>query len=106
MVKRGEIWLCALDPTVGAEIRKTRPCLVVSPDDLNQRLQTVLVAPLTSAGRPSPFRVPVSFQRTAGLVLPDQMRALARQRLVRRLGRVDDIALGATLTILQQMFAA
>lgn len=103
-MKRGEVWLCTVDPTVGAEIRKTRPCLIVSPDDLNQRLQTVLVSPLTSAGRASPFRVKVMFQRTAGLILPDQTRALARERLVRRLGRIDDAALDATLAILRQMF--
>ena len=105
-MKRGEVWLCTLDPTVGAEIRKTRPCLIVSPDDLNQRLQTLLVAPMTSAGRPSRFRVQVTFQRTSGLILTDQVRALARERLVRRLGWVDDAALAQTLAILQQMFAA
>lgn len=103
-MKRGEVWLCTLDPTVGAEIQKTRPGLIVSPDDLNQRLQTVLVAPLTSGNRLTRFRVPVTFQRTPGLILPDQMRALDRTRLIRRLGRVDDATVGAVLTVLRQMF--
>ena len=103
-MKRGEVWLCSLDPTVGAEIQKTRPCLIVSPDDLNQRLQTVLVAPLTSGNRLTRFRVPVTFQRTKGLILPDQTRALDRTRLIRRLGRVEEATLGATLAVLQQMF--
>jgi mRNA interferase MazF len=105
-VKRGEVWLCTLDPSVGAEIRKTRPGLIVSPDDLNNRLQTVLVAPLTSGGRPARFRVAVTFRGVPGLILPDQMRALDRSRLIRRLGQVDEATLAQTLTTLRQVFAA
>ena len=103
-MKRREVWLCTLYPTVGAEIQKTRPGLIVSPDDLNQRLQTVLVAPVTSGNRLTRFRVPVTFQRIRGLILPDQMRALDRSRLIRRLGRIDDDTLDATLAILRRMF--
>ena len=77
MVKRGEVWLAALDPTVGSEIRKTRPCLIVSPDELNAHLRTVLSVPLTTGGRPAPFRVPVTFQRKQGLILPLLTAALA-----------------------------
>ena len=105
MVARGDVWLCTLDPTVGNEIRKTRPCLVVSPDGMNNGLRTVLVAPLTSGGRPSRFRVPVTFQGKPGLILPDQMRALDKVRLVKRLGRVEADVLAAVLEVLGQMFA-
>lgn len=104
-MKRGEVWLCALDPTVGSEIRKTRPCLIVSPDDLNRRLRTMIVAPLTSGGRPARFRVDVDFQGIAGLVLPDQVRAIDRRRAVKRLGTVDVITLRAVLAVLSELFA-
>lgn len=105
-MKRGEVWLCKLDPTVGSEIRKTRPCLVVSPDNLNQRLHTVVVAPLTSGGRPARFRLAVEFQGVSGLILPDQMRALDRRRLVKHLGDVDQSTLSAVLAVMVEMFAA
>jgi mRNA interferase MazF len=104
-VKRGEIWLAALDPTVGSEIQKTRPCLIVSPDELNARLRTLTVTPLTTGSRPMPFRIPVTFQGKAGLILPDQLRTLDRQRLVKRLGRIDSTTLRETLEVLQEMFA-
>ena len=103
-MKRGEVWVCALDPTVGSEIRKTRPCLIVSPDALNQRLQTIVVAPMTSGGRAAPFRVPVMFGGVTGLILPDQMRALDRRRLRKRIGAIEDAELVAALEVLQQMF--
>ncbi|WP_375382803.1 type II toxin-antitoxin system PemK/MazF family toxin [uncultured Sphingomonas sp.] len=103
-MKRGDIWLCMLDPTVGSEIRKTRPCLIVSPDLLNGRLHTVIVAPLTSGGRPSRFRVAVTFQNVLGLILPDQLRTLDKARLVKRLGRVDAEVLDGTLAVLGEMF--
>jgi mRNA interferase MazF len=105
MVSRGEIWLATLDPTVGSEIRKTRPCLVVSPDDLNDHLRTVLVAPMTSGSTPARFRVAIAFQGTSGLVLPEQSRALDKRRLVKRLGRIDDGALAAVLEVLRSLFA-
>lgn len=104
-MKRGEVWLCTLDPTVGSEIRKTRPCLIVSPDDLNHRLQTIIVAPLTSGGRPARFRVETTFRGAAGLVLPDQVRAVDRRRAVKRLGTVDGATLRTVLDILGEMFA-
>ncbi len=104
-MKRGEVWLCRLDPTVGSEIKKTRPCVIVSPDDLNQRLQTVIVAPLTSAGRLARFRVQANFQGVAGVVVPDQMRALDRQRLVKRLGQLDRQTMTAVLIVLTTMFS-
>ena len=106
MVKRGEVWLAVLDPTVGREIRKTRPCLVVSPDELNRHLATALVAPLTTGSRPTPYRVPINFQGKAGLVLSDQMRSLDRARLVKLLGKVDAATLRAVLDVLTALFEA
>ena len=106
MVKRGEVWLCRLDPTVGREIQKTRPCLIVSPDELNARSPVVIVVPLTSGSRPARFRVAVTFHGKEGLILPDQVRALDRQRLLKRLGAIDDPTLLAVLAVLTDMFAA
>jgi len=103
--RRGEVWLAALDPTVGSEIQKTRPCLVVSPDELNPHLRTVIVCPMTTGSRPAPFRVAIRFQGTDGLVLPDQMRTLDRRRLVKRLGRADRSTLDAVLGVLRELFA-
>lgn len=104
MVKRGEVWLAALDPTPGGEIQKTRPCLIVSPDDLNQHLRTVIAAPMTTGSRPAPFRVPVSFQGKDGLILADQLRTLDRRRLVKRLGEVEAETLTAALAVLREVF--
>ncbi len=105
MVKRGEIWLVALDPTVGDEIRKSRPCMIVSPPELNQHLRTVIVAPLTSKGFAAPFRVPVTHAGTKGLVVLDQIRAVDKVRLVKRLGAVSAKTLSATLSAMQEVFA-
>lgn len=105
MVKRGEVWLAALDPTIGREIQKTRPCVVVSPDEMNAHLRTAIVAPMTTGSRPAPFRVPVKFKGKDGLILPDQMRTLDKTRLVKRLGRVDAATLRALLGVLGEMFA-
>lgn len=104
-MKRGEVWLCTLDPTVGREIQKTRPCLIISPDELNRRSPVMIVVPLTSGSRPAGFRVPVHFRGNDGLILPDQIRTLDRQRLVKRLGEVDDPTLSAVLAVLTEMFA-
>lgn len=105
-MKRGEVWLAALDPTVGSEIQKTKPCLVVSPNELNDHMRTAIVAPMTTGSRPAPFRVAVTFQRKRGLIVVDQMRTIGRDRLVRRLGRVDAATLDATLSVLREMFGA
>lgn len=103
-VRRGEVWLAALDPTIGSEIQKTRPCLVISPDELNAHLRTVIVAPMTTGSRSAPFRVPVRFKGKDGLILPDQMRTLDRARLVKRLGTIDDETGAAVLGVLRTMF--
>jgi mRNA interferase MazF len=103
-VKRGDIWLAALDPTQGSEIQKTRPCVIVSPPELNDHLRTVVVAPMTTGARPSPFRIPLRFQGKDGLVLLDQIRTLDKVRLLRRLGAASGATLSATLATLREMF--
>ena len=103
MVKRGDVWLCALDPTVGSEIQKTRPCVIVSPDELNGRLRTVIVAPMTTGSRPAPFRVAVTFQGKDGLILPDQLRTVDRERLVKRRGTIDAGTLAALTRVMVEM---
>jgi mRNA interferase MazF len=102
---RGDIWLTVLDPTVGAEIQKMRPCVIISPPEMHDHLRTVLAAPMTTGNRPASFRIPVRFADKAGLILLDQIRALDRQRLVKRLGAVDARTLRATLGRLQDIFA-
>ena len=104
-VRRGEVFLVSLDPTRGSEIRKTRPCVIVSPDELNAYLRTFIVAPLTTGGHPYPFRVPCRFRRRAGRVVLDQIRTVDRERLVRRLGRLTPGVLSKVLQVLQEMFA-
>ena len=103
-MKRGEVWLVSLDPTVGSEIQKTRPCVVVSPPDLLDQIRTVIIVPLTTGNRPAPFRVSTRFQRREGLALPEQVRTIDKSRLVRRLGTVDDLALAAILKMLRSFF--
>ncbi|WP_232462214.1 type II toxin-antitoxin system PemK/MazF family toxin [Neisseria chenwenguii] len=102
---RGDIWLITLDPTVGSEIRKTRPCVIVSPDEIHNHLKTALIAPMTTGARPAPFRIEVSFQGKNGLILTDQMRVIAKNRLVQRLGSLDNDTLTQTLAVLRELFA-
>jgi mRNA interferase MazF len=104
-VRRGEVWLVCLDPTLGAEIKKTRPCLVVSPPEIHDHLRTSLVIPMTSKGFPAPFRVSVTFSGVQGLLLLDQLRVVDKARLIKRLGSVDDGVLHSVLTTLQELFA-
>ena len=104
-MKRGEIWLVNLDPTIGSEIKKTRPCVIVSPQELNQHLRTVMMAPMTSKGFAAPFRVPVTHAGTKGLIVLDQMRAVDKQRLVKKLGQVSAKTMGRVLKTLQELFA-
>jgi len=103
-VVRGEVWLAALDPTIGSEIRKTRPCVVISPAEMHEWLRTVMVAPMTTGSRPAPFRIPLRFAGKNGLILLDQLRTLDKQRLIRRLGAVNGKALGLTLAALRETF--
>lgn len=105
MVVRGEIWLATLDPTVGSEIQKTRPCVVVSPAEMHDYLRTVIVAPMTTGNKPAPYRIPLTFQGKKGLILLDQMRTLDKARLVKKMGAVSSKTLTATLETLQEVFA-
>ncbi len=105
VVKQFDVFLVELDPTVGSEIRKTRPGLVISPDEMNRHLQTVVVAPMTTKGRPYPFRVPCTFQGKTGFVVLDQIRTVDRSRLVRRLGRMPVMVTKQVLSTLEEMFA-
>lgn len=102
---RGEVHLVRFDPTLGSEVQKTRPCLVVSPDELNQYLRTVIVAPMTTGGRAYPWRVPCRFQRRPGFVALDQLRTVDAERLVRPLGRLTPQTVTTVLRTLQEMFA-
>ena len=102
--RRYEVWLIALDPSKGSEIKKTRPCLVISPDEMNEALQTVLVAPMTTTLRNYPTRVNLVFRNKAGQVALDQLRAIDRQRLVRRLGLVSTKTADRVSKVLIEMF--
>lgn len=105
VVNRGEVHLVDLDPTRGREIRKTRPCLVVSPDEMNHHLRTVLVAPMTTGGLAYPSRVPCTFRRVVGHVALDQLRTVDTARLVKRLGVLDALMVVAALAVLREMFS-
>jgi mRNA interferase MazF len=104
-VRRGEVYLVTLNPTRGREIQNTRPCVVVSPDELNAHLRTFIVAPLTTGSHPYPFRIPCRFAGKNGHVVVDQIRTVDRERLVRRLGRVSPGVEARTLGVLQELFA-
>ena len=103
-MKRGEIWLVNLDPTVGSEIKKSRPCVIVSSAQLNDHLRTVIVAPMTSKGFSAPFRIPVTHAGTKGVIVLDQMRTVDKLRLAKKLGTVSAKTLATTLSTLQEIF--
>ena len=105
MVDRFDVYLVNLDPTVGSEIKKTRPCVVISPDEMNRYIRTVIVAPMTTKGRPYPTRVECRFERKDGQVVLDQIRTVDRIRLVKRLGRLSRAAQDKILGGLSEMFA-
>jgi len=101
---RGDVYLIELDPTRGSEIRKTRPCLIISPDELNQNLRTVIVAPMTTGGQAYPWRVRCRFLDRAGFIAMDQLRTVDSERLIKRLGPLAPGTLTASLAVLQEMF--
>ena len=103
-LKTGEVWLANLDPTVGSEIQKSRPCVVISPAEMHDYLRTVIVAPMTTGSGPAGFRIAVTFQGKSGLILLDQVRTLDKSRLVKRLGAVHGATLEKTLRTLQAVF--
>ena len=105
VVKRFDVFLVNLDPTVGSEIKKTRPCLIISPDEMNRWVRTVIVAPMTSKGRLYPTRVVCQFQGKEGQVVLDQIRTVDQSRLVRKMGRLDKFEQRNVLVTLAEMFA-
>ena len=104
MVKRGEIWLVNLDPTIGSEIKKTRPCVVISPPEMHDYLRTVMVAPMTTGSHPAPYRIAVRHAGKSGLILLDQVRTIDKARLVKRSGSLAAATLRATLATLRDVF--
>jgi mRNA interferase MazF len=105
VVNRFDVYLVNLDPTVGSEIQKTRPCLVVSPDEMNQYIRTVIVAPMTTAGKDYPTRVACKFKRKRGKIVLDQIRTVDRVRLVKKLGTIDPQTQLDVISVLQRLFA-
>ena len=105
VIRRFEVYLVNLDPITGSEIHKTRPCLIVSPDEMNRHIATVIVAPMTTKGRQYPSRVEVIFRGKEGQIVLDQLRTVDKSRLVRRLGTISTQAQQKALTILAEMFA-
>ena len=105
VVKRFDVYLINLDPTIGTEIRKTRPCVIISPDEMNRHVATVIVAPMTTKGRQYPTRVPCQFEGKDGQVVLDQLRTVDKVRLVKKLGQLRKQTQKAVLATLAEMFA-
>lgn len=105
-VKRFDIYLTELDPTVGYEIQKTRPCLVISPDEMNRHIRTVMIAPMTTRSRAYPTRIACSFEQRDAYIVLDQIRTVDQQRLIQRLGTIDRDTQEAVLNALAELFAA
>lgn len=105
VISRFEVYLVNLDPTVGHEIKKMRPCLIVSPDEMNHHIRTVIVAPMTTKGRSYPTRVPCRFKGKPGQVVLDQIRTVDSVRLAHKLGKIDPKTASEVLSVLQEMFS-
>jgi mRNA interferase MazF len=105
VVNRFDVFLINLDPTVGSEIQKTRPCLIISPDEMNRHIRTVIVAPLRTTGKDYPTRVPCEFQRKKGQIVLDQIRTIDKSRLIKKIGTVDPQVQAEVISTLQSMFA-
>jgi mRNA interferase MazF len=105
VINRFDVYLVVLDPSIGHEIQKTRPCVVISPDEMNRYIATVIVAPMTSKGRPYPTRVACTFQGKDGQVVLDQIRTVDKARLARKLGQLDDDIQHKILSLLNEMFS-
>ena len=105
VVKRFDVYLVNLDPTIGSEIQKTRPCLVISPDEMNRNIRTVIIAPMTSAQKEYPTRVSCTFQKKKGQIVLDQLRTIDKARLIKKLGTIDSEDQLEVISILQQLFA-
>jgi mRNA interferase MazF len=106
VVKRFDVYLINLDPTIGSEIQKTRPCLIISPDEMNRFIRTVIIAPMTTKGLAYPTRVVCRFQKKQGQIILDQIRAVDKARFVRKLGRIDKQTQLEVLSVLGEMFSS
>jgi mRNA interferase MazF len=105
VVRRFDVFLINLDSTIGSEIKKTRPCLIISPEEINRHIRTVIVAPVTTAGKDYPTRVPCKFQNTKGQIVLDQIRTIDKSRLLKKLGVIDPQTKVEVISILQRLFA-
>ncbi len=105
VVKRFDVWLVNLDPTLGSEIRKTRPALIISPDEMNRNLNTVIIAPMTTKGNQYPTRIKCNFQGKNGNIVLDQIRTIDKIRLLNKLGEISESEKSNTVTILQEIFS-
>jgi mRNA interferase MazF len=105
VVQRFDVFLINLDPTMGSEIKKTRPCLIISPEEINRHIRTVIVAPMTTAGKDYPTRVPCKFQNKKGQIVLDQIRTIDKSRLIKKIGIIDPQTQVEVISILQRLFA-
>jgi mRNA interferase MazF len=105
VVKRFDVYLINLDPTIGSEIKKTRPCVVISPDEMNRNIRTVIIAPMTTAQKEYPTRVSCTFQKKKGQIVLDQLRTIDKARLIKKLGTIDSKDQLEVISILQRLFA-
>ena len=105
VVNRFDVYLINLDPTVGSEIRKTRPCLIISPDEMNKHIRTVIIAPMTTAGKDYPTRIQCKFKRKKGQIVLDQIRTTDKTRLIKKLGTIDPNSQIEVIAVLQRLFA-
>jgi mRNA interferase MazF len=105
VINRFDVCLISLDPTVGSEIQKTRPCLVISPDEMNRHIHTVIVAPMTTTGKDYPTRVKCKFRNKKGQIVLDQIRTIDKTRLIKKLGRIEPETQTEVISVLQRLFA-
>ena len=105
VVNRFDVYLINLDPTIGSEIQKTRPCLIISPDEMNQHIRTVIVAPMTTAGKDYPTRVTCKFKKKKGQIVLDQIRTIDKKRLIKKVGTIDPEIQLEVISVLQRLFA-
>ncbi len=105
VVNRFDVYLTNLDPTVGSEIQKTRPCLIISPDEMNRHIRTVIVAPMTTAGKEYPTRIACKFSKKKGYIVLDQIRTIEKTRLIKNLGALDSETQLKVVSVLQRLFA-
>jgi len=105
VVNRFDVYLINLDPTVGSEIQKTRPCLIISPDEMNRHIRTVIVAPMTTAGKDYPTRISCKFKKKKGQIVLDQIRTIDKTRLVKKLGAINPETQLEVISVLQRLFA-